>query len=604
MVYLKTLILIVYVALFIPYTFASTTDGTIDASSQYAWSENTGWILFGTTQGNVHVTDDELSGYVWTENVGWISLNCENDDSCAVVDHKVENSDGNLSGYAYGENIGWIDFDPTGSGVVIDSSGVFSGYAWSETIGWIDFNGDNSPVTDWRPESIRNAGSGGSGGGSSNGNRNIVHPTVVPLTSTTTVESTITESLTIEQPLVKPLSVTFVTLPVESSSAVILPQATSSEVGSRNINIINSVDATPEAEDNEKVIEGYSSEIDTEEYINADFSVMSYIKELVDRGRNVIDNSSLLVTATFIFIISLLVQLRYIFNQPISWNEIIYIPSRIYNLIAIPTNLKKRLVPWGTVYDSVTKQPIDPAYIIVRDGNGNEIKDAITDLDGRYGFLLPAGTYSIEATKTHYSFPSKKLAGVSKDILYDDLYFGGEFTISESDPIVKKDIPLDPVAFDWNEFQKGQKGLMSFYSKTELFFVKCSSLLFKIGFIFSFVALLMSASLYNFVVFLLYIALYIIKLLSRDPAAFGSIISAKNELASFAILRVFTNGIANELTHKVADKFGRYHCLVPKGDYSVVIEKKNLDESYSKAYESSVMHVNKGIINKKFKLFI
>ncbi|MFH1255471.1 MAG: hypothetical protein V1667_03315, partial [bacterium] len=66
---------------------ASSTDGTIDAFNKYAWSENAGWIDFGLSQGNIHVTDSALTGYVYGENIGWISLNCLNDSSCATANY-------------------------------------------------------------------------------------------------------------------------------------------------------------------------------------------------------------------------------------------------------------------------------------------------------------------------------------------------------------------------------------------------------------------------------------------------------------------------------------------------------------------------------------
>ncbi|MCX6713319.1 MAG: carboxypeptidase-like regulatory domain-containing protein [Candidatus Vogelbacteria bacterium] len=144
---------------------ASETEGTIDASNKHAWSENVGWVDFGTTEGNVHVTDSVLTGYAWGENVGWISLNCSNDTSCGTVDYKVVNdSNGNLSGQAWSENVGWIIFNPSGGGVSINSAGEFQGTAWGETTGWIVFNcAENSSCsvvsykvkTDWRPVSAR-----------------------------------------------------------------------------------------------------------------------------------------------------------------------------------------------------------------------------------------------------------------------------------------------------------------------------------------------------------------------------------------------------------------------------------------------------------------
>lgn len=143
--------------------FASAADGFITETSRYAWTENAGWLDFGTSQGNVVVSDSALTGYAWGENIGWVSLNCSNDNSCATANYKVANDgNGNLSGYAWTENAGWIDFDPAGGGVAIDSSGNFSGYAWGENIGWIVFNCATTNscsavnykvATDWLPAS-------------------------------------------------------------------------------------------------------------------------------------------------------------------------------------------------------------------------------------------------------------------------------------------------------------------------------------------------------------------------------------------------------------------------------------------------------------------
>lgn len=147
------------------FVFASNTNGTIDPTDKYGWGENIGWLNFGSTEGDITVTDTVLGGYIWGENIGWVSLNCSNDNSCATVDYKIVNDgNGNLSGYAWGENIGWINFDPTYGGVIINSTGEFTGYAWGENIGWILFNCvdentcasvDYKVKTDWRPQNSR-----------------------------------------------------------------------------------------------------------------------------------------------------------------------------------------------------------------------------------------------------------------------------------------------------------------------------------------------------------------------------------------------------------------------------------------------------------------
>lgn len=145
----KNLVFIVFLTLFLSgvfvfSVFASTTDGTIDSDYKYAWGENIGWINFGTTNGNVHVTDAGLSGYALSENIGWLNL-----------DNVTNDGEGNLSGYAWSENAGWLKFNPTNGGVIINSSGEFTGSALGENIGWIIFGGDYKVKTDWRPQSAR-----------------------------------------------------------------------------------------------------------------------------------------------------------------------------------------------------------------------------------------------------------------------------------------------------------------------------------------------------------------------------------------------------------------------------------------------------------------
>ncbi len=150
--------------------FAESIDPAND-NSQFAWSENAGWINFEPSQGpGVTVTDSSLTGFAWGENIGWLSMSCEGTSSCADVNYGVSNdAAGNLSGYAWNENAGWVSFScsstsscaDTAYGVTIDvSTGEFSGYAWNENTGWIGFSCANTSscadvdygvATSWRP---------------------------------------------------------------------------------------------------------------------------------------------------------------------------------------------------------------------------------------------------------------------------------------------------------------------------------------------------------------------------------------------------------------------------------------------------------------------
>jgi len=151
------ILLIIFMFGFTQMVFASTTDGTV---SGYAWSDQIGWVNFGTTNGNVHITDSAVTGYAWNENTGRILLNPTNSGV-------ANNSEGTLSGRAFAEGTGWINF----SGATVNSSGVFAGTATGDNSVSIYFSCANCSVTtDWRPASSRTtttttttSGGGGSG---------------------------------------------------------------------------------------------------------------------------------------------------------------------------------------------------------------------------------------------------------------------------------------------------------------------------------------------------------------------------------------------------------------------------------------------------------
>lgn len=143
--------LLLWTTIGIVSSFASQTDGTIDANSKYAWGENIGWINFAATGGNIHVTDSAVTGFAWTQNYGWINFNPTNGG--------VTNTpSGALGGYAWSSTLGWIPF----TGVIINTSGKITGMAGTagSTAGRINFDCTSCNITtDWRPASVRTSSS-------------------------------------------------------------------------------------------------------------------------------------------------------------------------------------------------------------------------------------------------------------------------------------------------------------------------------------------------------------------------------------------------------------------------------------------------------------
>lgn len=286
-----------------------------------------------------------------------------------------------------------------------------------------------------------------------------------------------------------------------------------------------------------------------------------------------------------------------------SLSEFLLALFRLLGTVATALGIKKRISYWGVAYDSVTKQPLDPAQVVLKDLQGNLIASAITDIDGRYGFLVPPGTYRIEANKTNYAFPSKKLAGKISDEIYNNIYSGQEIVITAGG-VLAQNIPLDPIKFDWNEFAKRSKTFMKFYSTWDMFLRRMYDVYFVVGFAVAIVAFVFAPYPYNTIVVGIYIMLLVLRLLGLKPKSFGYVVEkATGNPLSFAVLKIIMPSTNTEISRKIADAYGRYYCLVPKGKYSIKVEKKNADASYSLVYQSDVIDASKrGIIKRKFEI--
>ncbi len=128
--------------------------------------------------------------------------------------------------------------------------------------------------------------------------------------------------------------------------------------------------------------------------------------------------------------------------------------NNFLNTVLFYLRLRQIQKYWGIVYDSQTKQPIDPAVVKLIDvKSGKVAATSITNIKGRYGFLAAPGKYKILVKKTNYAFPSKLVSG-DTDKNYAHVYHGELFELFGGSEVVPFNIPMDPQAFDWNQSAK------------------------------------------------------------------------------------------------------------------------------------------------------
>ena len=277
--------------------------------------------------------------------------------------------------------------------------------------------------------------------------------------------------------------------------------------------------------------------------------------------------------------------------------------GRLWSILIYGFGIKKRARPWGTVYDSSTKQPIDPAYVILRNMEGETINTCMTDIDGRYGFLVEPGKYIINAYKTHFVFPSLKLANKITDEFYDDLYFGEQIEVQTSGQVLAKNIPMDRKNFDWNEYAKNKQQKTKFFHKSDVIFRKLTNFLFAIGFILAVLIFLKDPTSYNMTILVLYILLSLSHMFVIRKHIMGTVTEKATGMPlSYGILRIYSIGDGKEITRKILDRLGNYYCLIQNGNYMVNLEKKNLDGSYTKVFTSPKIVIEKGYLQKNFRI--
>ncbi len=290
------------------------------------------------------------------------------------------------------------------------------------------------------------------------------------------------------------------------------------------------------------------------------------------------------------------------FATPVTFSELWLVPAKLFGLLMGALGIRRKNRPWGTVYDSITKRPLDPVYVsLINIETNKEVGGVITDIDGRYGFLVLPGKYRIEVKKTNYISPSKTMAGKAFDEVYNDLYFGETLTIEKEGETITKNIPMDSLSFDWNEFAKTKMNVNTFMKSRDITWAKISKFLFSIGAVVSLVAMILAPAPYNLLIAGFYILVYILNYIVFNTKKAGTLLEKNTRIPlSFAIVKIFREGEDAPLVKKIADKFGAYYALLPNGRYYIKIDKKEDDASYSEVLKTEIMEIKTGIININF----
>ena len=261
--------------------------------------------------------------------------------------------------------------------------------------------------------------------------------------------------------------------------------------------------------------------------------------------------------------------------------------------------LRKRRRRWGTVYDSVTKQPLDPAIVELVDAKtGKVIEQSITDLAGRFGFLVHLGEFVLSSRKTHYVFPSKIITSTT-DGIYADVYRGSILTIQNTIDVLSPNIPMDAMAFDWNQMDKQR--LIKFHPKIEIFLAKLLSFLFWLGFGFVILTFLAHPTILNSIFIAIYLLLAFLRKLIPHLRLWGKISSSEIPTKELLLELNPINIPQITLGKALTNKDGRVFLKAPPGQYILRIRQTS-DPKMQVLKEKEITIGKEGVLNSDISL--
>jgi hypothetical protein len=205
---------------------------------------------------------------------------------------------------------------------------------------------------------------------------------------------------------------------------------------------------------------------------------------------------------------------------------------------------RKKKQPWGIVYDAVNHNPV--AFAVIRiSSDGKVVKQSVTDLEGKYSFILDQGNYQMEVVHSDFS-------GFNKEVL-----------ITNKEEQLALDIPLQ---------RNGQPAAFNFRKLAQSMLTGTGWVIGIVGLILSVIALIFNFSAFNLVVVALYLVQLGILVFVRPVRNWGYLFDQQSgERLKGGFLRIFDKQESRQIELQMSDEKGRFGFRLPKGSYYLAV---------------------------------
>ncbi|MFH1047741.1 MAG: Ig-like domain-containing protein [Patescibacteria group bacterium] len=250
--------------------------------------------------------------------------------------------------------------------------------------------------------------------------------------------------------------------------------------------------------------------------------------------------------------------------------------SALWALFTQPALLlgRKRKKLYGTVFNSLTRRPIDLATVRLFDvQTGRPIAARVTDNQGRYLLKAQSGQYLVDVKKLGFNFPTQYIRS-EDDAIYPDVLIGDQFNQAD-DGLVSKNVPLDPNEVERTPFRVHLRVMAN---KLKHVVALSGPALSVFAFVlYPSVTMLAILALHAFLYWFFRKFGYL-----KPPKRYGFIKDAKTgRPVEKAYVRIFDKKYNKLLETQITDSRGRYAFLVGKNTYYITVDKSTYESHRS-----------------------
>lgn len=248
--------------------------------------------------------------------------------------------------------------------------------------------------------------------------------------------------------------------------------------------------------------------------------------------------------------------------------ELAYLSQRLLQGLFGLAGVRRRR-PWGRVVDGQTGTPLPQAIVRILDRQTQQLRDtAVTDNQGDFASLLPAGQYRFEVVKPGWHLDPRPASFLN--ILSHQQVYDGNFVDVRHEGVVSIVISMRPEV----RVAAQHIVLRMLLQRLERFLTALSWPLLLFGFAVSIVALAQNPSALNIGIFLFYVVLIISKVwVTRHRHKTVGVVNdtVSGHALNQALVQLYHAETGRLLATRVTSATGQFALVPPPGVYTVVV---------------------------------